>query len=258
MNSRMVSTDKAQSAEDVASAAGPLPGGVGVSGLQVYDWPTADGLCGGSPHAHLTCAEAYVVVAGEGHVQTLTPGGFARAPLRPGTVVWFTPGTIHRLVNGDGRLRIVVIMQNGGLPEAGDAVFTFPPEILADAGRYARAATLDAPDGDAGPSAQDAARRRRDLALDGFGRLRARTEAGDRSALEEFYRSAVRLKAPLFEAWEERWRAGALAAATATGEQLERLRNGDWSHLARAGVRRLTPPPEQSLGMCGFLDVYRQ
>src|SRR5262249_2793804 len=120
----------------------PLPGAVGVSGLRVYDWPTADGLCGGSPHVHLTCAEAYVVVAGEGSVQTLTGDGFAETPLRPGTVAWFTPGTIHRLVNGDGGLHIVVIMQNSGLPEAGDAVFTFPPEILADPDAYGWAAAL--------------------------------------------------------------------------------------------------------------------
>jgi mannose-6-phosphate isomerase-like protein (cupin superfamily) len=242
----------------MVSAASPLPGAVGVSGLRVYDWPTADGLCGGSPHAHLTCTEAYVVVEGMGHVQTLTPGGFARTPLEPGTVAWFTPGTIHRLVNGDGRLRIVVIMQNGGLPEAGDAVFTFPPEILADPERYARAATLEGDHGQAPQGPERAARRRRDLALDGFGRLRERTEAGEPAALADFYRAAVRLKAPLFEAWEARWRDGALAAASRTGEQLRRLRDGDWSHLAEAGVDRLVPPPEQTLGMCGLLDTYRQ
>ena len=33
-------------------------------------------------------------------------------------------------------------MQNAGLPEHGDAVLTFPPEILADPDAYARAATL--------------------------------------------------------------------------------------------------------------------
>ncbi len=222
----------------------PLPGAVGVSGLHVYDWPAADGLCGGSPHAHLTCAEAYVVVAGEGHVQTITVDGFARTPLEPGTVAWFTPGTIHRLVNADGRLQIVVIMQNSGLPEAGDAVFTFPPEYLSDAERYARAATLD-------PATPDAARRRRDLALEGFERLR------DPEALEDFYRAAVRLKAPLLEDWEKRWRDGALAAAHETGEHLRRLRQGDWAHLTEAAVHRLTPPPEQALGMCGLLDTYR-
>ncbi|MCO6009011.1 cupin [Actinoallomurus purpureus] len=224
----------------------PLPGAVGVSGLRVYDWPTADGLCGGSPHVHLTCAEAYVVVAGEGSVQTLTCDGFAETPLRPGTVAWFTPGTVHRLVGGDGGLQIVVVMQNSGLPEAGDAVFTFPPETLNDPDAYARAASLD-------PGArEDAARRRRDLAIEGFARLRER----DPAALHEFYRSAVRLKAILFDDWEDRWRAGALAEARRTGEQLSRLRDGDIGHLTEAGVHRLEPPPERAFGMCGRLDTY--
>lgn len=239
----------------------PLPGAVGVSGLRVYDWPTADGLCGGSPHVHLTCAEAYVVVEGEGSVQTLTDEGFAETPLGPGTVAWFTPGTVHRLINGDGRLRIVVIMQNSGLPEAGDAVFTFPPEILAAPEAYARAAALE-PEGDAtcspaGPlSREEAARRRRDLAIEGFVRLCELIGGGDTAALYDFYRSAVRLKAGLFDDWEERWRAGALAAAERTGEQLRCLRDGDVGHLTKAAVHRLEPPLEHVFGMCGHLDTY--
>jgi mannose-6-phosphate isomerase-like protein (cupin superfamily) len=239
----------------------PLPGAVGVSGLRVYDWPTEDGLCGGSPHVHLTCAEAYVVVEGEGSVQTLTDDGFAETPLQPGTVAWFTPGTIHRLVNGDGRLRIVVIMQNSGLPEAGDAVFTFPPEILADREAYARAAALEPVGDTAGPPArrlsrEEAARHRRDLAIEGYARLRERTGRGDPAALHEFYRSAVRLKAGLFDDWEERWRAGALAAAEHTGEHLRCLRAGDVGHLMKAAVHRLEPPLEHVFGMCGHLDTY--
>jgi mannose-6-phosphate isomerase-like protein (cupin superfamily) len=230
----------------------PLPGAVGVSGLRVYDWPTADGLCGGSPHVHLVCSEAYVVIEGKGRVQTLDTGGFAEAPLEPGTVLWFTPGTIHRLVNDDGALRIVVIMQNDGLPEAGDAVFTFPSDILDDPPAYARAATLTAP-------GEAAARGRRDLAITGFTRLRERAEAGDREALEDFYRSAVWLKTPLLRDWEHRWRSGALAAAERTGEQLRRMGDGDWSHLTEAAVHRLEPPAEKdrTYGMCGRLDTYR-
>ncbi|GAA4630463.1 cupin domain-containing protein [Actinoallomurus vinaceus] len=227
----------------------PLPGAVGVSGLRVYDWPAADGLCGGSPHVHLTCAEAYVVVAGEGSVQTLTGDGFAETPLRPGTVAWFTPGTIHRLINGDGGLHIVVIMQNSGLPEAGDAVFTFPPEILADPEAYGWAAALR-------PDREVAARRRRDLALEGFAVLRERLSGGDPTALHDFYRSAVRLKEKLFGEWEERWRTGALAEAERTGEHLSRLRDGDIGHLTEAAVHRLEPPPERAFGMCGRLDTY--
>jgi mannose-6-phosphate isomerase-like protein (cupin superfamily) len=119
-----------------------FPGAVGISDLRVYDWPTADGVCGGSPHMHLVCAETYVVTGGEGSVQTLTWSGYAETPLTAGSVVTFTPGTIHRLVNGDGRLRITVVMQNSGLPEAGDAVFTFPAAVLADAAANAGAAAV--------------------------------------------------------------------------------------------------------------------
>jgi mannose-6-phosphate isomerase-like protein (cupin superfamily) len=222
----------------------PFPGGVGLSGLQVYDWPTADGLCGGSPHLHLTCSEAYVVIGGAGQVQTLTYEGFAETALEPGSVVWFTPGTIHRLINGDGSLRIVVIMQNGGLPEAGDAVFTFPPAVLADPSAYERAAADDP-------------RRRRDLAIEGFLELRRRTETGDRGALDDFFRAGVARKAGRFDEWEEHWRTGALAAAARTGDQLKRLRDGDWSHLREAGVHRLSRPEETTYGMCGHLDTYR-
>lgn len=226
----------------------PLPGGVGLSGLRVYDWPAADGVCGGSPHIHLVCAEAYAVVGGAGAVQTLNARGYAEVPLSAGAVVWFTPGTIHRLVN-DGDLRLVVIMQNAGLPEAGDAVFTFPPSVLADPAAYGRAAALD---GDPGA----AARRRRDLALDGYLTLRERVRDGDVGALHDFYRAARALKADSFEAWSERWKAGPMAAATATGEQLARLRDGDWTHLTEAAVHRLDPPAEQTFGMCGRLDTY--
>ena len=147
----------------------PFPGGVGLSGLRVYDWPTVDGLCGGSPHVHLTCAECYYVVSGEGRVQTLTQRGFAETPLHAGTVAWFTPGTIHRLVNEDD-LRITVLMQNSGLPVAGDAVLTLPPEYLTDPATYAAATRIppDAPE----EERERVARARRDLALTGYRALR--------------------------------------------------------------------------------------
>ncbi|WP_369148465.1 cupin domain-containing protein [Streptomyces sp. R44] len=219
-----------------------LPGGVGISGLTVYDWEAADGLCGGTPHMHLVCSEAYIVIGGAGSVQTLTTSGFADTPLHPGDVVWFTPGTIHRLVNAGG-LRLVVLMQNGGLPEAGDAVFTFPAPVLADPHAYQAAAALT---GD--PST--AARRRRDLALEGF--LALRREGG----LREFHTAAHRLKSELLDAWWIRWRDGPLAAAVTTGRQLERLKAGDLSHLDDGEVSRRARPEHLLFGMCGRLQTY--
>jgi len=168
-----------------------LPGAVGLTALRVYEWEAPDGLAGGSPHVHLCCTEGYVVVGGVGRVQTITAAGFAETPLRPGDVVWFTPGTIHRAVNG-GDLRLLAIMQNSGLPEAGDAVLTLPPEHLADPDAYARAVRITGP---GGPSPQRALARR-DLALAGFARLRERAEAGDGAALEEFYAAAAALVRP--------------------------------------------------------------
>src|SRR5690242_19988572 len=106
-----------------------LPGAVGISRLSVYESTAPDGLVGGPPHMHLTCSEGYVVTAGEGLVQTLTTKGYEETPLSAGTVAWFPPGTIHRLVNRGG-LQLVVVVQNSGLPEAGDAVLTFPPAVL--------------------------------------------------------------------------------------------------------------------------------
>ncbi|WP_030313339.1 cupin domain-containing protein [Streptomyces flavochromogenes] len=220
----------------------PLPGGVGISGLTVYDWEAADGLCGGTPHMHLVCSEAYVVIGGEGSVQTLTTSGFADTPLRPGDVVRFTPGTIHRLVNAGG-LRLVVLMQNSGLPEAGDAVFTFPAPVLADPDAYRAAAVLT------GDHAA-AARRRRDLALEGF--LTLRREGG----LREFHSAAHRLKSELLDAWWFRWRDGPLAATLATGCQLAGLKAGDLSHLDHGEVSRLERPEDPVFGMCGRLRPY--
>lgn len=234
----------------MVSAYGGLPGGVAVSHLCVYDWPAADGLHGGTPHMHLACSEGYVVTGGRGAVQTLTASGYEVTPLAPGTVAWFTPGTVHRLVNEDD-LRITVLMQNSGLPEAGDAVLTLPPEYLVDPQAYAAATTIpaDAPE----EERARIARARRDLALEGYRALR---EADGPEALAAFHRAAAALARPRLAEWRERWLRGAAAAAAATGEQLDRLAEGDVSHLADALVRAEQPSAYGKFGMCGRLDVY--
>ncbi|MEE1669976.1 cupin [Streptomyces sp. WAC07094] len=229
-----------------------LPGAVAVSHLSVYDWPAADGLCGGTPHLHLTCSEAYVVVGGRGAVQTLTTSGFEVTPLEAGTVAWFTPGTVHRLVDED-ELRITVLMQNGGLPEAGDAVLTLPAEYLADPRAYAAATVI--PAGAPEAERERIARARRDLALEGFRALR---EAEGPEPLAAFHLAAVALVRPRLAEWRARWSTGARAAAAATGEQLDRLERGDVSHLAEAVVRARRPSAVGKFGMCGRLDVYEE
>ncbi|HVX45492.1 MAG TPA: cupin domain-containing protein, partial [Mycobacteriales bacterium] len=160
-----------------------FPGATGITRLDVYDWEGPDGSCGGSAHMHLLCTEGYVVVAGSGTLQTLGADGYRETPLRPFDIVWFTPGTIHRLIN-DGDLRIVVVMQNAGLPEAGDFVLSFPPEVLADPDRYAAAASL-ADGRRVHASDENAARHRKDLAIEGFLRLRTAVEQDGPAALED-------------------------------------------------------------------------
>jgi mannose-6-phosphate isomerase-like protein (cupin superfamily) len=237
------------------TSAPPFPGGIGVSHLRVYDTPAPDGLAGGTPHLHTVCTEAYAVIAGSGEVHTLTVSGFEVTPLEPGAFVWFTPGTIHRLVNHGG-LEIVVLMANAGLPEAGDMVITFPAAILADAAEYARAAAL--PDDDrttAGPGT--APRHRRDLAVPVFRDLVDASRAGDDAPLRSFFDTAAAIVRPRLPDWETIWRDGPLAAAEATGTQLAALATGDASHLAAAAVRSLPPPPEERrYGCCGTLGTY--
>src|SRR6202042_786277 len=107
----------------------------------------------------------------------------------PGVIAWFSPGTVHRAVNVDGALQVVVVMQNSGLPEAGDAVLTFPPEHLESPQSYRRAAKVEN---------EDDARRRRDLAVEGYLALADAVAAGKPELLTEFYRQAVHLRSALF------------------------------------------------------------
>jgi hypothetical protein len=225
---------------------------VGLSRLRVYPWATEDNLHGGSPHLHLTCTECYAVLGGRGELHTLTADGLRRIPLEAGDAVWFTPGTIHRAVNIDN-LQVQVVMQNDGLPEAGDAVMTFPAEHLTDPEAYAAVFSL----GDGSPvERQQRAKARRDLAISGFERLVDDVKNGSGEALAEFYRAAAGLVSGRLDTWEAAWRAKALAAAEATGAQIAALREGDVSHLQEASVAKIAAPEQDTLGMCGFLAVY--
>jgi mannose-6-phosphate isomerase-like protein (cupin superfamily) len=236
---------------DATSPAIGFPGAVGISALSVYRTAAGDGHAGGSPHVHLVCSEAYYVVGGRGLVQTLTASGFRETPLQAGVVVQFGPGTIHRLVN-QGNLEILVIMQNSGLPESGDAILTLAPELLRDRDEYDRVTTLPP-----GAQAEAAAIRRRDLAVDGFLTLVDEYHRRGPEALQPFYAAATGLTAPLRESWRRRWLEGAHRSAAATGEQLDALAGGDHSYLDAADVRVVPGPVETGrLGMCGNLDVY--
>jgi mannose-6-phosphate isomerase-like protein (cupin superfamily) len=240
----------------MASAARPpLPGAIGASHLRVYDTDGPDGLAGGTPHLHTLCTEAYYVIAGRGSVQTLTRTGFQETRLEPGAMAWFTPGTIHRLVN-DGDLEILVLMQNAGLPEAGDMVITFPPEVVFDPAAYAEAATL--PEGERTTDGSgDAARARRDRAVEAFLDLRDTVVAGDLVAIDAFHEAAMRLVLPRFDEWGAIWRDGPVAEAMRTGSLMAALAEGDASHLGEASVHRIDPHAgARRMGCCGTLGTF--
>ncbi|WP_449407551.1 cupin domain-containing protein [Microbacterium maritypicum] len=232
-------------------SASSFPGGTSLSHLDIYTDAAPDGICGGSPHMHLVSTEAYVVVSGEGALQTIDADGFRETPLSAGSVVWFTPGTIHRAVNR-GDLKVVVLMSNAGLPEAGDAVMTFPADIVADPEAYADAAALGEEDGRAAR-----ATRRRDLAVAGFELLRDAAERGDRAPLEAFHAAAGALVRDRAQAWGDLVRERPLAQAERSLALTAAVARGQIAHLSEARVHEAVPSTgERAFGMCGRLRAY--
>ncbi|WP_411375254.1 cupin domain-containing protein [Arthrobacter sp. MPF02] len=230
-----------------------FPGAVALSRLGVYDWEAADGVCGGSPHMHTASTEAYLVLSGTGKVETIRQSGYASYDLAPNDLLWFTPGTIHRLVNQDN-LEILVVMQNSGLPEAGDAVLTFDADTMASPERYAKAASLPG-----GPSSSlpDAARARRDAAMAGYQRIKEAALAGQHDVVEQFQRDAVRLVQARVPAWQALWDKTIAPEAARTETWLKELAAGRFSHFADAAVvRAQAAGPERAFGMCGRLQKW--
>lgn len=233
-----------------------FPGGVAVSDLAVYDWEAADGRCGGSPHLHTASSEGYIVTAGSGAVHTISRDGAAVHPLVEGAVVWFSPGTVHRLVN-DADLRLLVVMQNSGLPEAGDAVLTFPARVLDDPDAYARAAALPPVDEATPDERSAAARARRDLALAGYLELQEAMRTRGPDAWHELHARAARLVRPKVAGWQERWEDTIVAETERTRTQLAALASGDPGALGEASVAtRAASVGDRGFGMCGRLRTW--
>ncbi|MET4589902.1 cupin domain-containing protein [Arthrobacter sp. 754] len=233
-----------------------FPGAVALTRLGVYDWEAADGACGGSPHLHTASTEAYLVLGGTGRVESITASGYESYGLAPNDLLWFSPGTIHRIINTGG-LDILAIMQNGGLPEAGDAVLTFEADIVADPERYARAAKLDAGPNPAPDALASAALTRRDAALAGYHRLKEAAQAGDFAAVERFHRDAVRLIQHRVPGWQELWNGRIAPEAARTGQWLADLAEGKYGHFKDAGVCRTAPAAQERIfGMCGMLQKW--
>ena len=223
----------------------PFPGGTAVSHLWVYDWLAEDGVSGGSPHLHTASAEGYVVVRGRGTLETLSRSGHRKTPLRQGTLLWFTPGTVHRLINNSGDLELLVVMQNAGLPEAGDAVLTYPKEVLDDPEAYKRATAVSTP---------EQARQRRDLAVSGYLELRERVRRQGPEALSDLHGSAVDLVRSKAAGWHHHVHRGVVQQAQSAQTHLEALSKGDGGHLREAAL--FTAQEGSRVGMCGDLKVW--
>jgi len=236
-----------------------LPGGTSVSHVRVYDTVGPDGLSGGSPHLHTVCTEAYLVIAGEGAVQTLSGEGYAETPLTAGTIAWFSPGTVHRLVNLDGRLELYVVMSNAGLPEAGDMILAFSPDLLADDSTYRALADLPA-DGRTTDQPPDAAMRRRDAAVEGFGHWRSHVESEGPSALDPLYRRAVELLGDRPADWLDLLAGDPATDLERSRAQVEELwspnRGRAAERLADSAIRsRSLLPASRNMGCCGTLGT---
>ncbi|GAB3615117.1 hypothetical protein [Humibacter ginsengisoli] len=145
-------------------------------------------------------------------------------------------------------------MSNAGLPEAGDAVLTFPLEVLRDPAGYREHATLPA-HGDQETMAS-AARARRDLALEGFAELRDRASRNLDDTLRDLYSAAVALVAPRVAEWEHIVADGPAAALDATARQLAALAVGRPGELESSGIRSTRPDAGARWGMCGRLIVW--
>jgi mannose-6-phosphate isomerase-like protein (cupin superfamily) len=235
-----------------------LPGGISITHLRVYNTIGPDGFRGGSPHLHFACAEAYLVIGGNGTVQTLCEKGFREIPLRSGSVVWFTPGLIHRLINHDSRLEIYAVMENAGLPEQGDSILIFPSEYLKDESAYLVAASLS-PTGAVFANNEETAARRRDLAVDGFLALRRAFDKNGPNALHDFYSQAVRLIKSKEADWRRLWRSGPEATIRRTEAYLNALAGGSEEYLSNGTVYEIPIDLEREtrkFGFCGTLRPY--
>ncbi|MFW6060818.1 MAG: cupin domain-containing protein [Phycisphaeraceae bacterium] len=227
-----------------------LPGGTLLSRICVYAGEAPDGQRGGTPHMHLACSEMYYVLRGEGAVEFLNYEGFQCHAVRQDTALTFTPGTIHRLINPNGDLEVLVLMQNKGLPERDDVAVTFPEATMRSAEAH-DAALRVAEEADAA--------RRCELSVRGFLELKdafkADPEQG-RRRLERFYALAIERRRALFNQWRAVIRDGPQSLAQADLERLDQLEQGSTAPLHAGRVMPVTTGGREVLGFCGRINPY--
>jgi mannose-6-phosphate isomerase-like protein (cupin superfamily) len=228
-----------------------LPGGVGLTHIQVYSEPCPDGLIGGGAHIHMVCSEIYYVLAGTGQIELLSMDGIETVELSPLKAVFFRPGVFHRVLNPHKNLQLLAIMQNGGLPERGDFVMSFPADVLASPAAYQQALRA--------PNLADALSRR-DLSIKGYLELKAafaQSKEAGHTTLREFYRAARALIAPKVDAFEWVLKVGAQNEAKNSLDACDFIKAGRTDYLEMAQHAALDPLREPArAGMCGELHAY--
>lgn len=227
-----------------------MPGATLVTRLKVYDTVTPDGQCGGTPHFHFLCTEMYFVLNGTGAVELIDGHGFSRVDLLSHSALVFSPGTIHRLINPNGDLEILVIMQNSGLPERGDNIVCFAEEWMSDTDRYHEAMRVQT---------LDDAYRRRDRGVEGFLQLKAAFEEEPEQgcqALRRLYQLASDHIVSQHGEWEAIIKGGALAEAAASTERLQMLMDNQTDYLFAAQHVLIHAQSYSKLGFCGHLNRY--
>ena len=237
----------ALAAEPATAAGEELISGIGLTHLTVYNQRRApDGNMSGSPHIHAVTDEGYYVMSGKGSVELHDlASGFRTVDLSPGRYVQFPPAVLHRLVNADS-LILLVVMGNAGLAERGDARIYFGQAVDDDPAEFARLTGLARTMGLKGAlDRRDAAVR----AYAGLLELWTKDRAGYFRELERFIgvhmRSAQALRPGFSEAVE--------SGPVAWGERFrQRLANLPGETAGALPVVHV-PSDAPTLGMCGIL-----
>jgi mannose-6-phosphate isomerase-like protein (cupin superfamily) len=224
-----------------------LISGIGLTHLTVYDQRRApDGRMSGSPHVHAVTDEGYYVLSGKGAVELHDlQNGFRTVELSPGRYVQFPPGTLHRIVNGE-RLVLLVVMGNAGLAERGDARIYFGKAVDEDPAEFARLTGLAKTQGLIGAlDRRDAAVRAYIGLLDLWDKDRAAYDAELARFIGVHMKAAVALRTDFAAAVE--------AGPVAWGEMFRaRLGNLPGSTPGSGPIFH-DPSGTPTLGMCGIL-----
>ena len=227
-----------------------MPGATLITRLRVYDTPTLDGQIGGTPHVHLACTEMYLVLAGTGMVEIIDKNGFQSIPITQNDALVFSAGTIHRLINPNCNLEILVIMQNSGLPERGDNIVTFNEEWLTSDEQYAMAMRV---------TTLQEAYQRRDRGVEGFLQLKRTFDESIESGvqkLQRFYNLAQARTMNRLEQWRMLIRQGAQVELERSLEQVNLLQQGNTHYLLNNQIAHISNNTPPLPGFCGHLNRY--